>query len=62
MSAKSAFIADLAKSSEAVKSWPSWKQTVWDIRCSPSGEPIRNEYPQKRNNDAICDSNRTKIG
>jgi hypothetical protein len=36
MNAKTEFLAGLVKSSEVVKSWPSWKQTVWD---AGSAEP-----------------------
>jgi hypothetical protein len=45
MSAKTEFLASLAKSSEVVTSWPSWKQTVWDARTSSTSQTKEDQRP-----------------
>ena len=48
MSTKADFLASLAKSTEAVKSWPSWRQTISAPRPSTPPATARNEQGKPR--------------
>lgn len=48
MNTKADFLASLARSTEVVKSWPSWKQTVWAPNTpSLPAAPVPGEVKQQ---------------